>query len=218
MIDLIISATIPPLLILFFIYRNDLYEIEPHNLLLKTFFIGFIITIPMIIIELITAEIFQNIFLHSIIGIALVEEGVKYLTLVYYNYPKKDFNEPYDGIIYSVVLTMGFALVENIIYVVGYDSGGDIAFIRMISSIPLHATCGVVMGYFLGKSKMENKNKKQNMLLAIIIPTIIHGFYNYFIFIEIFAFSLLIVLFGIIYSLKAIKIHQQNSPFRNSGM
>ena len=215
MIDLIISATIPPLLILLFIYRNDLYEPEPHKLLLKTFFIGFIITIPMVIIELITADIFKNILMYSVFGIALVEEGIKYLTLIYYNYPKKDFNEPYDGIIYSVVLTMGFALVENIIYVVGYDSGGDVALLRMISSIPLHATCGIVMGYFLGKSKIENKNKKQNMSLAIIIPIIIHGFYNYFIFIEIFAFSLIIVILGVVYSLKAIKIHQKNSPFKN---
>lgn len=215
MIDLIISATIPPLLILLFIYRNDLYEPEPHKLLLKTFFIGFIITIPMVIIELITVDIFKNILMYSIFGIALVEEGIKYLTLIYYNYPKKDFNEPYDGIIYSVVLTMGFALVENIIYVVGYDSGGDVALLRMISSIPLHATCGIVMGYFLGKSKIENKNKKQNMSLAIIIPIIIHGFYNYFIFIEIFAFSLIIVILGVVYSLKAIKIHQKNSPFKN---
>jgi|TARA_B110000263_G_C15223090_1_gene470910 RsiW-degrading membrane proteinase PrsW (M82 family) len=214
-IDLIISATIPPLLILLFIYRNDLYEAEPHKLLLKTFFIGFIITIPMVIIELITADIFKNILMYSVFGIALVEEGIKYLTLIYYNYPKKDFNEPYDGIIYSVVLTMGFALVENIIYVVGYDSGGDVALLRMISSIPLHATCGIVMGYFLGKSKIENKNKKQNMSLAIIIPIIIHGFYNYFIFIEIFAFSLIIVILGVVYSLKAIKIHQKNSPFKN---
>ncbi len=214
MIDLIISAVIPPLLVAFFIYRNDLYEIEPHKLLLKTFFIGFIIVLPMIVLELVAEEIFQNLFIYMLLGVALVEEGIKYLVLLFYNYPKDDFNEPYDGIIYSVMLTMGFALVENIMYVVGQDGGSSVALSRMILTIPMHATCGVVMGYFLGKAKMESNNRNQKLLLAILFPTLIHGLYNYFIFIELSGLSILIVIFGVIYSLKAIKIHQKNSPFR----
>ena len=212
MIDLITSAIIPPLVIAFFIYRNDLYEIEPHKLLLSTFFIGFVITIPMIIIETITGYILTNIFLYSLFGVAIVEEGIKYLVLLLYNYPKDDFNEPYDGIIYSVMLTMGFALIENILYVI--EGGRDVAILRMFTTIPMHATCGIIMGYFLGKAKMESENISQNKLLALIIPTLIHGFYNYFIFIELGTLSLVIVVIGVIYALKAIKIHQKNSPFR----
>ena len=68
----------------------------------------------MIILETLTQMIFTNVFFFSLFGIALVEEGVKYIALLKYNLPKKDFNEPYDGIIYSLFLTMGFALVENI--------------------------------------------------------------------------------------------------------
>ena len=183
MIDLITSAIIPPLLIAFFIYRNDLYEVEPHRLLIKTFFLGFLITVPMILIELLTGEIFDNILLYSLLGVALVEEGIKYVTLLLYNYKKDDFNEPYDGIIYSVMLTMGFALVENVMYVI--QGGGEVAILRMFSAIPLHATCGIIMGYFLGKAKMEHENIEKNKVLALVIPTIIHGLYNYFIFIEI---------------------------------
>ena len=214
MIDLIVSAVIPPLLVAFFIYRNDLYEIEPHKLLLKTFFIGFVIIIPMIILELISTEIIQNLLLYSLIGIALVEEGLKYLVLIFYNYRKDDFNEPYDGIIYSVMLTMGFALVENIMYVLGDGGDSAVALTRMILTIPMHATCGVVMGYFLGKAKMEIDNKNQKLILAILLPTLIHGLYNYFLFIELPGLSILIVIFGVIYALKAIKIHQKNSPFK----
>lgn len=212
MIDLITSAIIPPLLIAFFIYRNDLYEVEPHRLLIKTFFLGFLITIPMILIELLTGEIFENILLYSLLGVALVEEGIKYVTLLLYNYKKDDFNEPYDGIIYSVMLTMGFALVENVMYVI--QGGGEVAILRMFSAIPLHATCGIIMGYFLGKAKMEHENTEKNKILALVIPTIIHGLYNYFIFIEIITFSYIILIFGVIYGLKAIKIHQKNSPFK----
>ena len=217
MIDLIVSAVIPPLLVAFFIYRNDIYEIEPHKLLLSTFFIGCAIIFPMIILELISTEIIQNLLLYSIIGIALVEEGLKYLILIFYNYPKDDFNEPYDGIIYSVMLTMGFALVENIMYVVGDGGDSSVALTRMVLTIPMHATCGVVMGYFLGKAKMEIDNKNQKLILAILLPTLIHGLYNYFLFIELPGLSILIVIFGVIYALKAIKIHQKNSPFKQKN-
>ena len=212
MIDLIISATIPPLIVLYFIYRNDLYEAEPHELLLKTFFLGCVITIPIILIETYTSILSEYIFIYTLIGIALVEEGVKYITLLYYNFPKRSFNEPYDGIIYSVVLTMGFALIENIMYVISDDTGAT-AILRMLTAIPLHATAGIIMGYFLGKSKMESNNKTKNLILALLIPTLIHGVYDYFAFTN-NVLLIVIVIFGVVYSLKAIKIHQQNSPFK----
>lgn len=215
MLDLIVSAITPPLLIVLFIYRNDLYEKEPHKLLITTFFLGCFLILPMILIESITEKIFKNIFIFSMIGVALVEEGVKYLALLKFNFPKKDFNEPYDGIIYSLVLTMGFALVENIMYVIGSGSeGASVSVLRMLTAIPMHATCGIVMGYFMGMAKMNEKNKTKNLMLSIILPVLIHGLYNYFIFINLFGLSLIIVFVGVRYSLKAIKIHQESSPFK----
>ena len=217
MLNLILLATIPPLLIVFFVYRNDLYEKEPHKLLISTFLLGCVLIIPMIILETLTQMIFTNVFFFSLLGIALVEEGVKYIALLKYNLPKKDFNEPYDGIIYSLFLTMGFALVENISYVIGNEETGfSVAIARMFTAIPMHATCGIVMGYFLGLAKIEGENKTRNLALAIAVPVLIHGLYNYFIFVELIALSLLIVVLGVRYSLKAIKIHQEKSPFKNS--
>ena len=171
----------------------------------------------MIIIELFTQAVFTNLFIFSLIGVALVEEGVKYVALLRFNYNKEDFNEPYDGIVYSLIITMGFALVENIMYVVNSgDMGSSVATLRTLTAIPMHATCGIVMGYFMGLAKIEKENKTTNMALAIAVPVLIHGLYNYFIFVELFALSLLIVVLGIRYSLKAIKIHQEKSPFKNN--
>ena len=79
----------------------------------------------------------------------------------------------------------------------------------------MHATCGIVMGYFLGMAKMKEKNKTKNLILSMIFPVLIHGLYNYFIFINLFGLSLIIVFFGVRYSLKAIKIHQESSPFKH---
>ena len=215
MLNLILLATTPPLLIVFFVYRNDLYEKEPHKLLISTFLLGCVLIIPMIILETLTQMIFTNVFFFSLLGIALVEEGVKYIALLKYNLPKKDFNEPYDGIIYSLFLTMGFALVENISYVIGNEETGfSVAIARMFTAIPMHATCGIVMGYYLGLSKMKTVDKSKNLTLSILLPVLIHGLYNYFLFVDFPSLSLLIVVFGVVYARKAIKLHQEQSPFK----
>ena len=101
MLDLIVSAITPPLLIVLFIYRNDLYEKEPHKLLITTFFLGCFLILPMILLELITEKIFKNIFIFSMIGVALVEEGIKYLALLKFNFPKKDFNFEIRSLLYQ---------------------------------------------------------------------------------------------------------------------
>ena len=217
MLNLFLLATIPPLLIVFFVYRNDLYEKEPHKLLISTFLLGCVLIIPMIILETLTQMIFTNVFFFSLLGIALVEEGVKYIALLKYNLPKKDFNEPYDGIIYSLFLTMGFALVENISYVIGNEETGfSVAIARMFTAIPMHATCGIVMGYYLGLSKMKTSDKSKNLTLSILLPVLIHGLYNYFLFVDFPLLSLLIVVFGVVYARKAIKLHQEQSPFKKT--
>ena len=198
-------------------YRNDLYEKEPHKLLISTFILGCVLIIPMIILETLTQMIFTNVFFFSLLGIALVEEGVKYIALLKYNLPKKDFNEPYDGIIYSLFLTMGFALVENISYVVGNEETGfSVAIARMFTAIPMHATCGIVMGYYLGLSKMKTSDKSTNLTLSILLPVLIHGLYNYFLFVDFPLLSLLIVIFGVVYARKAIRLHQEQSPFKKT--
>ena len=209
-------AILPPLYIIYFIYKNDLYEKEPHKLLVKTFFIGCMVVIPALTIELIFDEsFFDNIFLYAMIGVALAEEGSKFIFLRFFNYKKNDFNEPYDGIMYAVVISMGFALVENIFYVFG-NSGQEISigFLRMFTAIPMHATCGVIMGYYMGIAKL--KSSKNSILFAILFPVIIHGLYDYFLFAGFgIIFSLLILVIAFYFSNKAIKIHQANSPFKS---
>lgn len=211
-------AILPPLYMIYFIYKNDLYEKEPHRLLIKTFVVGCFVVVPALVLELIFDEdFFNNVFLHAMIGVSLAEEGSKLIFLRYYNYKNNDFNEPYDGIVYAVVISMGFALVENIFYVLG-NTGIEmsIGFLRMFTAIPLHATCGVIMGYYMGISKM-NEAKLLPQLSAIFLPVLIHGFYDYFIFAGLgIIYSLLIVAIAFYFSNKSIKIHQSNSPFKTS--
>tara|TARA_B100001250_G_scaffold212627_1_gene182387 strand:- start:1544 stop:2212 length:669 start_codon:yes stop_codon:yes gene_type:complete len=213
----IFAAILPPLYIVYYIYKNDLYEKEPRKVLIKSFFLGCLTVIPAVILESIFDEnFFNNIFLFSIIGVGLVEESSKFAFLRLYNYKKDDFNEPYDGIVYAVTISMGFALVENLFYVLGnHGQEISVAILRMFTAIPLHATCGVIMGYFFGISKMRKENKLNPLFLGLLFPTIIHGLYDYFIFAGFsLIFSLLILIIAFIYSNKAIKLHQKNSPFK----
>ena len=220
LIQNILLAILPPLYLVYYIYKNDLYEPEPHRHLIISLVLGSLVTIPVIFIELATTVVFSNnVFLFAMIGIALVEEGSKLLILKYFCFPKKEFNEPYDGIMYAVVISMGFALVENLFYVLGNSENGmTIGILRLFTAIPLHATCGVIMGYYMGIAKMDSKKALQSILLAIALPVLIHGLYDYFLLEEFEGFgvvySLMIVIAAIVYSNKAVRLHQSNSPFK----
>ena len=216
-------AILPPLYVVYFIYKNDLYEKEPHSLLLISFVIGGVVTFPLGFLELglETMDVFaNNTFLFAMAGVALVEELGKLLILRYYCFTKKDFNEPYDGIIYAVMISMGFALVENLLYVLGNDESMTIGFMRMFTAIPLHAACGVIMGYYMGIAKMDSKAGLQPFLLAIGLPVLVHGFYDYFLMANTegvgILYSLVVLAIAIVYSNKAMDLHQSNSPFKPS--
>ena len=210
-----VAAIFPPLFVIYYMYKNDLYEKEPHKLIIKTFVIGCLVVIPVLLFSL-DEGYYPNHFIYAMIGVALFEEGFKFIFLRFYNYNKEDFNEPYDGIFYAVIVSMGFAMVENIFYVIG-NQGNEIsiAIIRCFTAIPMHATCGVVMGYYMGKNKIDSRNNFVNLSVGLIIAIIIHGLYDYFLFAGYgLLFSLLVLILAVIFSNKAIKIHQSKSPFK----
>ena len=240
---LIILAVFPNIFLAYFIYKKDLYETEPRKLLLISFFFGAVAVIPILVLELIfNQNFFSNLLLYSFLGIALIEEGVKFLILRFYIYNKSDFNEPIDGIVYAVMIGLGFSTIENIMYVM--NNGIEVAALRMYTAVPLHAACGVLMGYFIGlskqykikdivyqaeKSKIEVntdsiKNKilkiKNNsstlyILIGLFVAVLLHGTYNYFLLAgqwQIMTFIALIL--GIYFSNKAIKKHQHNSFYK----
>ena len=114
------------------------------------------------------------------------------------------------------MISLGFATIENICYVFG-NPGSEFstAFIRMFTAIPLHAVCGVIMGYYVGMAKFDLENKKSLLIKGIVYAIIIHGLYDYFILAGYpFIFSIIVICLGFIYSKKAIYHHQKNSPFK----
>ena len=180
-------AIAPGLAICVFIFYKDIYNKEPKFNLIVSFGLGSIAIIPAVLFE----KSFNSTLDGTITGVAVFsyavvafsEEFSKFLGLRLYSYNKKSFDEPLDGIVYAVMVSMGFATVENLMYVVN-SQDMKIAFMRMFLSVPAHATFAVVMGYYVGKAKFNSKNSFILMLTGILGAIFFHGTYDFFLFVN----------------------------------
>jgi len=221
---LLLLAVAPAFIIIIYIYIKDKYEKEPKQLLISNFLLGAIVSIVVTtILYFLFGSVFPPFkeksvfeqFIKAFFMVGLIEEFSKYIIVRYYAQPKEAFNEPFDGIVYAVMVSMGFAVTENIFYV--FEGGFEMAIIRAFTAVPAHATFAVLMGYFMGKAKFSNNRIKWN-LIGLFAAVLFHGTYDFFLFIEfipgiwIGAFISLII--GIFLSRKAIKQHQNNSQFK----
>lgn len=222
LLALLAIALAPGFAIGVYIYLKDKHEKEPISLLIKSFFYGILSTFVTLVISGVLRQFVMidetNVSeqaINAFLLVALVEEFSKFLFVRGILYRNKNFNEPFDGIVYAVMVGMGFATFENIFYIA--DGGMSVAVIRMFTAVPAHATFAILMGYFLGKAKFEHK-KSYYTLHALGVATLFHGAYDYFLFISfvpgIALGALASLVVGIYLSRKAIKLHQDVSPFK----
>ena len=222
--NLLLATVTPILIVIIYIYIKDKYEKESKRVLLVCFLLGAILSIIITTLLYVFFDLFLPLpdsysiwqqFVKAFFVVGLIEEFSKYIMVRYYAQPKKGFNEPFDGIIYAVMVSMGFAAVENLFYVL--EGGIEVAVIRAVTAIPAHATFSVLMGYFMGKAKFSTNRMKWN-LIGLSLAVLFHGSYDFFLFvgfipgISIGAFISLII--GIVLSKRAIKAHQDISHFK----
>lgn len=223
--SLLLLALAPSAAIIQYVYHKDKHEKEPRKMLLLAFLLGIVSVIPAIIGSEFGSRFFEvspnpiMTFAYAFGVVALSEELAKFFFLRFVMYKKKDFNEPYDGIIYSVMVSMGFATFENIMYV--YQSGVGTGILRMFTAVPAHAVFGIAMGYFVGLAKFSEHNSNWLALRGLIIAVMLHGAYDFFLFqnnIPALAFlSFLGLVMGVRWSRSAIKLHQARSPFKQNN-
>lgn len=200
-----IIAIIPAAVIILGIYLSDRNDREPLKVLLITYILGALTVIPSIIVEeiLIAFNIFPGVFgafYNAFIVAGLTEEYFKRLAVLKYPYKTKFFNEKLDGIVYCVFATMGFATVENVIYVVyRYTNNPFIGLYRGIFSVPAHAVFGITMGYYLSLAKFDTnlERKKMNMRKSLYMPVLMHGMFDFILMAEIPQLTLLFVPYSI---------------------
>ena len=183
---LLALAIAPGLVICFYIFYKDMYNPEPKMKLIVTFILGALVVIPAGLIEQAAKPYFDNsvistgFFAYGVV--ALTEEFGKFAVLRYYAYPKQSFDEPLDGIVYSIMASMGFATLENILYV--SQNGFGTAIIRMFLSVPAHATFAVLMGYYAGKAKFNQQSGGALLFTGLLIATFFHGTFDFFLFLQ----------------------------------
>ncbi len=185
---LFVAAVLPVVALCYFIYKKDANH-EPVGLLAKLFSFGMLSVLPILFVELLLDNFFPTdgvnnfilLYINVFISVALVEEGFKWIITKLGGYNNKEFDEVYDIIVYSVFASLGFACIENILYVFQYGFGN--AILRAILSIPGHTCFAVIMGYYFARAKLASINNnqslyKKNLLLSIIMPCILHTTYD----------------------------------------
>jgi protease PrsW len=225
MTTLFIASLLPGLAISAWIYAKDKYEKEPKSLLVWSFVWGCISTIPAMIGQMYfrgleNPEHLLNITIFSFLVVGLTEELSKFLFLRFYAYPKEAFNEPIDGIVYAVMVGMGFATFENILYVFSSDKGGwPTAIGRAVTAVPAHAAFAVLMGAFVGLAKFTPEKRDLYMWLGVSLAVFFHGLYDVFLLQKSYQglmfLSIIALVLSIILSKRLIRKSQELSPFKN---
>ncbi|HPQ41386.1 MAG TPA: PrsW family glutamic-type intramembrane protease, partial [bacterium] len=176
-----LAAVLPSLLLLRYFYRRDLNP-EPRGALVKTFLLGVLIVIPVVIVVvplLIFSPRWQDPFWVGLYGAlicaAIPEEFFKYLVITRYSARHPAFNEPMDGIVYGATASLGFATLENIMYVT--SNGWGVAISRALTAVPCHACLGAILGYYIGQARF--RNSKRLARTGLLIAILLHASYDY---------------------------------------
>jgi len=185
-----LAAVIPAVYLMRYIYKCDTVEKESPALLLKLVVMGVCSALAAIVFEYIGMSILPHLvdensdaykIILAFLVVAVVEEGTKFFFLKRSTWRDPGFNYRFDGIVYAVFVSLGFAAFENIRYVLGY--GLSTAVTRAFLAVPGHMGFAVFMGVFYGRAKLcENRGDragmKRNLFFGYLIAVLLHGFYD----------------------------------------
>ena len=189
---LIAAAVIPAIVLMVYIYRKDKLEQESRGLLVSLVVRGVVATSLAVLTEelgcllldslLMPNSVIYNLLLYFVV-VACSEEGFKYLLLYRRTWRSPEFNCQFDGVVYAVFVSLGFALWENIGYVAAY--GFSTAIVRALTAVPGHACFGVFMGAWYGMAKRwdhagDGAASQRCRQKALLIPVLLHGAYDFF--------------------------------------
>lgn len=188
---LIAAAVIPAIFLVIQINRADRLEKEPIRLIIALVIWGAVSTLLAAFSEeigilILTALFPENSLIYNLIlnfvVVGCSEEGFKYLLLKKKTWKSPEFNCQFDGVVYAVCISLGFALWENIGYVGQYGIGT--ALVRAVTAVPGHGCFGVFMGAFYGMARRyenfgESGKSRSCRRLAILVPVLLHGTYDY---------------------------------------
>ena len=186
-IFLFLTAILPTLALLLFFMYSDKFK-EPKKTVLSTFILGIFIIAPLQVfhygtVMIIGEPIEYNAFFKAFFASAFLEELFKFCVLFFFCTKFTEFNEPMDGIVYGITASLGFAFWENLQYIYMPDreisESLQVAWSRTFTAVPGHAFDGVIMGFFIGRHYFRDYKTNTNLILALLIPVTLHGFYDW---------------------------------------
>ncbi|MBN1115907.1 MAG: PrsW family intramembrane metalloprotease [Bacteroidales bacterium] len=180
---LLLIALAPVFIIAAYIYFRDKYEKEPIRLLLLTLFLGCLTVLPVIMLESFLERFkpdSNSIFIalyDAFVVAGFSEELFKFLFVFLLIWNNKNFNEKFDGIVYAVFVSLGFAGIENIMYV--FQHGELTGYTRAVVSVPGHTFFGITMGFYLGLARFYSKQRMEFLIKALAFPIVLHGIFDF---------------------------------------
>jgi RsiW-degrading membrane proteinase PrsW (M82 family) len=219
--DLFLLSLAPVFIIAAYIYFRDKYEKEPFRLLFFSLLAGALIVIPILVLEGVLdsfTKSFPGLLAaawKAFVVAGFSEELFKYMALYLLIWRSREFNEKFDGIVYATYISLGFAAVENVLYV--YEGGITTGLMRTITAVPAHAIFGITMGFFFGLAKFYEKERKSLRVKALLYPILLHGIYDFILFTGIEWLTLVFVAFLVflyVTGLKRIKNLSNQSIYR----
>jgi len=219
--NILILALAPVFILLSYVYIRDKYEKEPIKILFFALVAGALAVLPVLVVGQLleyvkpVMGIRGTAFYTSFIEAGLVEEGFKFLALYLLIWRNPNFNESFDGIVYAVFVSLGFAAVENIFYVA--EGGYKVALVRSLTAVPAHAIFGIRMGFYFGIAHMYQEIRTSYLLKAFLIPVILHGIYDFMLLSQIYLLLLAFIpymVWMIFTGFKEMKLLSDSSTFR----
>lgn len=224
---IIFSALSPVAALIILLLVVDRHDKEPAKLLIKQFIAGCLVSIPAIFLEGYLERF--NIFPETLLGIAytsfivagLTEEFLKRSSVYIVSYHKPAFNEKLDGIIYCAFASLGFAAVENIMYIINFQAENpSIALYRGIFSVPGHMLFAVTMGYYISLSKFAPTLAlmRRYKVKSLLYPVLLHGTFNFILSLNVSWLFVFIpfVIFLWIFNIKKLRSFSKESRYNKN--
>ena len=182
---ILVASLLPVVLLMAYIYKRDTFQKEPWPLLMKAFGFGVLSAL----LDMLVASLLQYLIPQpasspmndalytAFVGAALPEEFCKLLMLYLCIWKNRNFDEYYDGLEYAAFVGLGFAGIENVLYIM--QGGLGLAVGRGIFAVPAHFFFAIFMGFFFSMARFHYEKRRLFLSLAYIIPVILHGTYDF---------------------------------------
>ena len=230
---LLLLTILPVVFLLVYIYRQYKYEKEPAGLLIRAFVCGMLcIPLDYFLVQFIHGIFYsETLFYSAFVEAGFCEELCKFVILFLTIWWNKNFNEHMDGIVYAVYVSLGFACVENILYVfsaAGQSLGAGLltSIVRALLSVPGHFLFAVIMGYFLSLAKYTEKGRFGFIMASLFGAILAHGLFDWILMVCDIVHPILAIILLVLFiwgdiklwklGVKYIRRHQENSPFKTN--